>query len=155
MRRHTGGVADTGTTSRAATALRAAGLRATAPRLAVLQVLLDAGVEHLSADEVLDRVAATEASVHRATVYRTLEQLSGDGLLAHVHLDRGVAAYHLTAAGRGTHLHAQCSECGAVVDLPPDALGRSAQRVRAATGFELDLGHVALSGRCAACAAAS
>lgn len=153
VQRQTGRVADDGTTARAATVLRTAGLRATAPRLAVLGVLLAAGDEHLSADEVLERVAAGNVTIHRATVYRTLEQLTADGLLAHVHLDRGVAAYHLTDAGRGTaHLHAQCSECGAVVDLPSDVLGRSAQRVRAATGFELDLGHVALSGRCAACA---
>jgi Fur family ferric uptake transcriptional regulator len=138
----------------AAARLRGAGLRATAPRIAVLSVLLAAGEDHLTADEVLDRVAHQDRSIHRATVYRTLEQLRSDGLIAHVHLDRGVAAYHLTDPGRpARHLHAQCAECGVVVDLPPTALGRSAERVRAATGFELDLGHVALSGRCAACAA--
>ena len=147
-------MAETGTAPRAAAVLRSAGLRATAPRIAVLRVLLDAKDAHLSADEVLERIALEDVAIHRATVYRTLEQLRAEGLLAHVHLDRGVAAYHLTDAGRGrAHLHAQCSECGAVVDLPPDALGRSAARVRAATGFELDLSHVALSGRCAGCAA--
>jgi Fur family ferric uptake transcriptional regulator len=147
-------VTSRGTTASAATVLRAAGLRATGPRLAVLRVLLESGDDHLTADEVLERVCTEDVAVHRATVYRALEQLRAEGLLAHVHLDRGVAAYHLTDAGRGTsHLHAQCSECGAVVDLPPDVLGRSVQRVRTATGFELDLGHVALSGRCAQCAA--
>lgn len=140
--------------SRAAALLRAAGLRATAPRIAVLRVLLDAAEAHLSADEVLDRVAALDLSIHRATVYRALEKLRRDGLVQHVHLDRGVAAFHVADPARlGGHLHAQCTECGRVVDLPAAALGRTAARVRSATGFQLDLSHVALSGRCADCAA--
>jgi Fur family ferric uptake transcriptional regulator len=141
--------------SDAAQVLRSAGLRATAPRIAVLDVLMDAAENHLTADEVMERVAAEDVTIHRATVYRALDQLRGEGLIEHVHLERGVAAFHASGITRdGGHLHAQCTRCGRIVDLPAGSLGRSAERVRASTGFELDLAHVALSGSCADCAIA-
>jgi Fur family ferric uptake transcriptional regulator len=94
--------------------------------------------------------------VHRATVYRTLDGLTAAGLLCHVHLDRGLTAYHLANSAKGDqgapHLHAQCSECGRIVDLPPHVLGDTAARIQRARGFRLDPTHVALSGLCQACA---
>lgn len=133
--------------------LRGAGQRVTRPRVAVLARVIAAGSDHVSADTVLDDVSAHHADVHRATVYRTLESLTDAGVLRHVHLDRGLRAYHLASVtGPPPHLHAQCSRCGRVVDLPPDALGDAADRIRTATGFRLDAGHAALSGVCADCA---
>lgn len=140
---------------RAAELLRSVGQRVTKPRLAVLSCVLVAGEEHLSADELLDRVLAADASVHRATVYRTLEGLTAAGVLRHVHLDRGLTAYHLADVvgkhPRAPHLHGQCSQCGRIVDFPGDALGDAAQRIRRATGFVLEPTHVALSGTCEEC----
>ena len=142
--------------------LRAHGRRVTKPRLAIVSCLLEAGEDHVSADVLLDQVAARH-DVHRATIYRTLDGLTADGMLRHVHLDRGLTAYHLVeqppagmappAAESAEHLHAQCSSCGRVVDLPADALGDAAHRIERATGFHLDASHVALSGHCRACAA--
>lgn len=139
---------------RAATALlRGAGQRVTRPRVAVLARVIAAGSAHVSADALLEEVTTRAADVHRATVYRTLESLTEAGVLRHVHLDRGLRAYHLASvAGPAPHLHAQCASCGRVVDLPPDVLGDAAERIRAATGFELDAAHAALSGRCRDCA---
>jgi Fur family ferric uptake transcriptional regulator len=143
-----------GLDDRAEALLRAAGQRVTKPRVAVLACLLDAGVDHLSAEEVLTKVAARNAGVHRATVYRTLDGLADAGVLRHVHLDRGLTAYHVVEpAPRHDHLHAQCAGCGRVVDLPPDVLGDTAARVRKISGFQLDASHVALSGYCKVCAA--
>jgi Fur family ferric uptake transcriptional regulator len=140
---------------RAAQMLRAVGQRVTKPRLAVLACVVAAKEEHLSADELLERVAAADASVHRATVYRTLEGLTAAGVLQHVHLDRGLTAYHLTDAIAGhsnaPHLHGQCSHCGRIVDFPSDVLEDAADRVARATGFTLDPAHVALSGLCTDC----
>ena len=137
--------------------LRSVGLRITRPRVAVLSLVVAAGDAHLSADDLLQQVTAQDADVHRATVYRTLDGLVGAGVVCHVHLDRGQRAYHLadTVAHPGgkLHLHAQCAECGRVIDLPPTVLGDAARRIHSASGFVLDPGHVALSGRCADCAA--
>jgi Fur family ferric uptake transcriptional regulator len=135
--------------------LRSVGQRVTQPRVAVLAHVLAAGEDHLSADDILGLVSEHDDGVHRATVYRTLDGLVAAGILRHVHLDRGLTAYHLVdvAKRRGEphHLHAQCGNCGRVVDLPAEVLGDTAERVRQISGFDLDASHVALSGRCAAC----
>jgi Fur family transcriptional regulator, ferric uptake regulator len=145
--------------ARATALLRGVGQRVTKPRVALLARILAANGEHLSADALHEQVADVEPTIHRATVYRTLEGLTKVGVLRHVHLDRGLTAYHLVDAprpagnGPSQHLHAQCSECGEVTDLPADVLGDTAIRIRRSSGFQLDASHVALSGRCKACTA--
>jgi Fur family ferric uptake transcriptional regulator len=140
--------------------LRKAGQRVTKPRVALLSCVIAASGEHLSADALLEQVADSDPPIHRATVYRTLEGLTNVGILRHVHLDRGLTAYHLVDAPRAAthghpeHLHAQCSQCGQVTDLPAHVLGDTAIRIRRVSGFRLDASHVALSGRCKNCAAA-
>jgi Fur family ferric uptake transcriptional regulator len=139
--------------------LRSVGQRVTKPRVALLSRVIAAGSDHLSADALIDQVAGSQPPIHRATVYRTLEGLTAAGVLRHVHLDRGLTAYHLVDAPRPAaarhshdeHLHAQCSQCGGVTDLPADVLGETADRIRRASGFRLDASHVALSGLCQDC----
>jgi Fur family ferric uptake transcriptional regulator len=147
--------------SEATALLRAAGQRVTKPRIALLSCVIAAGGEHLSADALIEQVAGSEPPIHRATVYRTLDGLTTAGLLRHVHLDRGLTAYHLVDVRRpvassdhhrSEHLHAQCSRCGKVTDLPAHVLGETAERIRRVSGFRLDASHVALSGVCKDCA---
>jgi Fur family ferric uptake transcriptional regulator len=144
--------------ARATDLLREARQRVTRPRVVLLSRIIAAGGAHLSADVLHDQVADVVPPIHRATVYRTLEGLTAAGVLRHVHLDRGVTAYHLVdeqqiSARRPQeeHLHAQCVQCGRVTDLPADVLGDTPQRIRRATGFRLDASHVAFSGLCKEC----
>jgi Fur family ferric uptake transcriptional regulator len=134
--------------------LRSRGERITTPRLAVLSVLLHRP-GHLSAEQIVAAVAQDEPAVHRASVYRALEMLTQIEVVAHVHLGHGGTAYHLATPHQSAHLHAQCDECGRVIDLPSDALEGATADISARTGFQLDPRHVALSGRCADCAASS
>lgn len=124
--------------------LRERGLRVTEPRIAVIEALTQLQ-GHPTADEVA--AAVSSAGVHLATVYRTLETLTAAKVLTHVHLDSGVTAYHLA----DEHLHARCHSCGSVVDLPADLLDDVAQRMHDLAGFQLEAGHIALSGTCARC----
>jgi len=128
--------------------LRARGERMTGPRRAVLTVLAE-HPGHLSADAVVSRVAAHDPTVHRASVYRTLDALSSLGVVQHVHVGHGLTAYHLVRDGR--HVHAHCRACGTVHDLPPDLLDDVASTLAIRHGFVLDAGHVALSGVCTNC----
>lgn len=130
--------------------LRDRGQRVTRPRLAVVEAL-DRLPGHPSAEQVAAEVASAAPGVHRATVYRTLETLAEVGVVTHVHMSHGTTAYHLASAEGEPHLHARCGVCGRVLDLPPDLLDAARDRVAAELGFELDTGHVALSGRCADC----
>ncbi|GAA4353418.1 Fur family transcriptional regulator [Angustibacter luteus] len=133
---------------RAAALLRARGDRMTGPRRVVITALA-ARRAHLTADQVVSAVAEQDASVHRASVYRTLETLSQLGVVQHVHVGHGTTTYHL--AGTEAHLHAQCESCGTVLDLSGALLDEVAAQVLAEHGFALDPSHVALSGSCADC----
>jgi len=130
-------------------ALRRRGQRVTRPRLAVIRALADLD-GHPGADTVATAVAAGPDAVHRATVYRTLDTLAELGVVTHVHSSHGTTAYHLADLGE-PHLHARCRTCGTVVDLPGDLLDDVTDRVGRSTGFELEAGHLALTGLCGAC----
>jgi Fe2+ or Zn2+ uptake regulation protein len=125
------------------------GDRMTTSRRAVLEAL-HGRADHLPAEEVLAVASARHPKVHRTTVYRALEMLTGLGVVQHVHLGHGATAYHL-ATTEG-HLHAQCRVCGDVIDLPRSVLDDAGRAIEQATGFRLDPDHMALSGTCSRCA---
>jgi Fur family ferric uptake transcriptional regulator len=129
--------------------LRARGERMTGPRRVILTVLA-AHSEHLGVEEVIEAVEHLDPSVHRSSVYRTLEALSQLGVVQHVHAGHGHTTYHLVR-DQLPHMHAQCRNCGVVLDLPADLLDAVAARMSGEQGFVLDAGHVALSGTCQAC----
>jgi len=128
--------------------LRAAGVRVTAARRAVVHALVDAD-DHVTADELAERIADRQPDVHRSTVYRTLDALERLGVVTHVHLGHGRAVYHLTDR---MHQHAVCEGCGLVVELGDDVLGEVQARLERETGFVVDPHHFALVGRCRHCA---
>ncbi len=131
--------------------VRGAGGRVTAARRAVITALLDGSREHLTAEDVAERVQRQHPDVHLSTVYRTLEALEELGVATHAHLGHGPSTYHLAS---DPHHHAVCNDCGAVVHLPADLLDDVADRMRSEAGFELAAPHFSLPGRCAACLSA-
>ncbi|WP_168202682.1 MULTISPECIES: Fur family transcriptional regulator [Georgenia] len=132
----------------AVAALRARGERITSGRRAVLDVL-SASADHLTAEEVV--AALGDSTVHRATVYRTLDLLVAAGVVAYRRLPGGATSYHLAATGEGyEHLHGYCHRCGTVVVLPADALDDVGELLRRA-GFRLDARHSDLVGLCERC----
>jgi Fur family ferric uptake transcriptional regulator len=130
--------------------LRARGYRITPQR----QLVLDAvtALEHGTPDEICAEVQRTAhgVNVNLSTVYRTLELLEELGLVTHTHLGHGAPTYH--AAADSDHLHLVCRDCGAVIEtdvaLADSLVGMLAQR----HGFETDVGHFAIYGRCQECA---
>jgi Fur family transcriptional regulator, ferric uptake regulator len=126
------------------------GGRITTPRVEIVKILL-ASDEHLSADDIAERVQAAHPSVATSTVYRTLETLEQLGVIDHVHVAHGRAHYHL--AERDPHQHLACTVCGAIIEAPAALLDDVAARVRRELGFELEAHHSALIGRCRECVA--
>lgn len=129
--------------------LRSAGGRLTEPRRAVIEALLSGG-DHPTADDLAAQVAVRHPTVHKSTVYRTLDALAELSIVGHVHLGHGRAVYHLTD---DTDLHLLCEDCGVVTHISADVLDSSRAAIAEATGFVLEAGHFALPGRCAACSA--
>jgi Fe2+ or Zn2+ uptake regulation protein len=136
-------------TERILARLKDDGGRITTPRVEIVKILLTSD-EHLSADDIAERVQAAHPSVATSTVYRTLETLEQLGIIDHVHVAHGRAHYHL--AERDPHQHLACTVCGAIIEAPAALLDDVAARVRAELGFELEPDHSALIGRCADCA---
>ncbi len=128
--------------------VRASGGRVTRSRRALVTEVADAG-GHLSADDLADRLRRSHPELAASTVYRLLTDLEERGLVRHVHTVHGPAVYHLADP---THHHLRCSRCGHVTDIPDAVLAPVRRLLHDRYGFDLDLGHTALPGTCAACA---
>jgi Fur family peroxide stress response transcriptional regulator len=128
--------------------LRAAGLRVTPQRVAVLEAL-DAS-SHPTADEVYRRVAARYPQMGLATVYNTLAALARHGQVVAVNMADG-RRYDLRT---DPHQHIRCRSCGRVDDLPPwDDPGWQATAVP--TGWAVEQWTLLAEGVCPACATAA
>ena len=77
--------------------LHARGERMTRPRQAVLLALAEQP-GHPTAEQLVSAVAERDSTVHRASVYRTLDALAQLGIVQHVHLGHGPTVYHLVSA---------------------------------------------------------
>jgi Fur family ferric uptake transcriptional regulator len=107
--------------------LRARGYRLTPQRQLVLQAVDT--LEHATPDDILTEVRRTATGVNISTVYRTLELLEE---LNH-------------------HMHLVCRDCDQVTETDVALAAPFVESLRAAHGFETDMKHFAIFGRCAAC----
>jgi Fe2+ or Zn2+ uptake regulation protein len=127
--------------------LRARGLRLTAPRRLILEVVR-ASTAHPSAAAVHAQVRRRLPRVSLGTVYRNLRMLAARGLLQ----ERADGSGLRFDGNLAPHDHFTCVVCGHVFDVPPQGRGAVvAARVASATGFEVLDHRVEFYGRCAGC----
>ncbi|MBA2558332.1 MAG: transcriptional repressor [Propionibacteriales bacterium] len=129
--------------------LRSRGYRLTPQRQLVLQAVTALG--HATPEDVLGWVRERAAGVNISTVYRTLELLESLRLVKHTHLSHGAPTYHAAAAPE--HVHLVCRECGDVIERDPAVVASLVEALRSDVGFEADVGHLTVFGRCRSCAA--
>lgn len=132
--------------------LRAHGLRWTPQRRTLIDVLA-ASEGHVSAAEILQRCRAADPMTTPSTVYRTLDVLELVGLVRHAHGPDGGEEYHLLPQDEHGHLY--CSTCGRGWELNPAEAQGLVGVLAAQRGFEVDLSHVTVVGRCADCVVAA
>lgn len=130
--------------------LRAAQLRVTAQRLAVMAVLDRARTEgaHLLALEVAERSREILGRVSTQTVYDCLDALTSAGLVRRVALPEGPVRYE--AATGAEHHHLVCRSCGRIVNLPATT-GHLPGEVAARSGFEIGYAETVHVGLCRTC----
>jgi Fur family ferric uptake transcriptional regulator len=132
--------------------LRHVGLKATQPRLRVLEIIRSSPQRHLSADEVYRRLLEENLEIGLATVYRVLGQLEQAGILSRTTFDSGKAVYELD---EGTHHdHMVCVGCGRVDEFHDAAIEDRQRAVAEARGFALLDHRLALYGLCLRCGGA-
>lgn len=135
------------TTTRAAE-LKTSGLRATLPRLKVMEIFERAEHRHLSAEDVYKVLLNEHADIGLATVYRVLMQFVHAGLLTRNVFDSGKAVFEIN---KGTHHdHMVCLRCGAVQEFYDAEIEQRQHAVAAERGFELRDHTLALYGVCSA-----
>ncbi|MFJ9415497.1 Fur family transcriptional regulator [Streptomyces sp. NPDC101227] len=127
--------------------LRRRGYRLTPQRQLVLEAV--DRLEHATPDDILTEVRKTAGGVNISTVYRTLELLEELGLVSHAHLGHGSPTYHL--ADRHHHIHLVCRDCTDVIEADLSVADLLTTQLRGQFGFETDMKHFAIFGRCAAC----
>ena len=127
--------------------LRSRGYRVTPQRQLVLEAV--AALEHGTPDEICAEVQRTAKGVNISTIYRTLELLEELGLVKHAHVGHGPPNYHL--ATEADHVHLRCRGCGKVEDVPPAVADGLVQALESGYGFETDVHHLTVFGRCREC----
>ena len=129
--------------------LRARGYRVTPQRQLVLEAI--GQLDHATPEEIAATVQKTARGVNMSTVYRTLELLDNLGLIKHHHLSDGAPTYHL--ASEGAHVHLVCQDCGKLSEVRPEAIKPLITVLDQEQGFETDVAHLTVFGRCADCRA--
>jgi len=137
-------------TSSALAELKKAGLRATRPRVLILDVLKKAAYP-LSVQDVKKRL---QGKVDTVTVYRTLEAFKLAGLAGHVDLQLGHSLYEFTEEKRDHH-HVVCVSCNRIEDFTGcDYQPLARQALKQATGFSTIITHsLEFFGLCTQCTA--
>ena len=115
--------------------LKSTGLKATAPRLKILEVFQRGVQRHMTAEDVFRHLLQEGADIGLATVYRVLMQFEQAGLLHRNHFESGKAVYELNEGQH--HDHMVCLDCGRVEEFYDPEIEARQQAVAQAKGFEI------------------
>lgn len=113
--------------------LREVGLKVTAPRMKILQILEQANPHHLSAEDVYKCLMDQGEDVGLATVYRVLTQFESAGLVHRHNFESGHSVYELSTGEH--HDHLVCISCTTVLEFCDDLIEQQQQRIAEQYGF--------------------
>jgi Fur family ferric uptake transcriptional regulator len=115
--------------------LKSSGLKATGPRLKILEVFQRSSQRHMTAEDVYKLLLAEDAEIGLATVYRVLMQFEQAGLLSRSHFESGKSVFELN---EGTHHdHLMCVTCGRVEEFYDPQIESRQRAVAEERGFTL------------------
>ena len=114
---------------------KSTGLKATVPRLKILEVFQRGVQRHMTAEDVFRHLLQEGADIGLATVYRVLTQFEQAGLLHRNHFESGKAVYELNEGQH--HDHMVCLDCGRVEEFYDPEIEARQQAVAQAKGFEI------------------
>lgn len=127
--------------------LRAAGLRATAGRLAVLESLVS--MAHSDAEQVFQEVARTLPTTSIQSVHNILADLTAAGLIRRIEPAGSAALYERRI--NDNHHHVVCSACGAVADIDCVVGHTPCLSPSTTGGFAIQTAEVTFWGLCSTC----
>ncbi|MDE2402880.1 MAG: ferric iron uptake transcriptional regulator [Burkholderiales bacterium] len=115
--------------------LKSSGLKATLPRIKILEVFQQSPQRHLTAEDVFKVLLNEGSDIGLATVYRVLMQFEQAGILSRNHFETGKAVFELN---EGTHHdHLVCVVCGRVEEFYDAEIERRQQEIAKERGYAL------------------
>ena len=115
--------------------LKTIGLKATLPRLRILELFEKSDVRHMSAEDVYKRLVEEGTDTGLATVYRVLTQFEQAGLLMRHHFESGKAVYELNQGSH--HDHLVCLQCGHVEEFYDAEIEKRQEKIAKERGFRI------------------
>jgi Fur family ferric uptake transcriptional regulator len=115
--------------------LKTIGLKATLPRLKILNLFENSPVRHLAAEDVYKVLINEGMDIGLATVYRVLTQFEQAGLLIRHHFESGKAVFELNQGGH--HDHLVCMQCGRVEEFFDAEIERRQTKIAKERGFTI------------------
>ena len=113
--------------------LKSTGLKATLPRLKILEIFQQGGQRHMTAENVFRVLLEERSDIGLATVYRVLTQFEQAGILSRSHFESGTAVYDLNEGQH--HDHLVCLDCGRVEEFYDAEIEKRQNDVATTKGF--------------------
>jgi Fur family ferric uptake transcriptional regulator len=126
--------------------LKSTGLKATIPRLKILEVFQRSSQRHMSAEDVFKVLLLENSDVGLATVYRVLTQFEQASILSRSQFEGGKSVYELNEGQH--HDHLVCLDCGKVEEFYDPEIENRQQAVAQAKGFTITDHALSLYARC-------
>ena len=126
--------------------LKSSGLKATLPRIKILEVFQRTERRHMTAEDVFKALLHEGADIGLATVYRVLMQFEQAGLLTRSNFESGKAVFELNEGEH--HDHLVCLDCGHVEEFYDAEIEQRQRAVTISRGFELQEHSLSLYARC-------
>lgn len=116
--------------------LRKAGLKATHPRLKILDVLENTPDRHMTAEDVYKSLISAGEEIGLATVYRVLTQFESAGLVIRHNFEGGRSVFEMDSGLH--HDHMVCVECGRVFEFMDQEIETRQKKVATDNDFLMD-----------------
>ncbi|TSE33113.1 ferric iron uptake transcriptional regulator [Tepidimonas charontis] len=126
--------------------LKSTGLKATLPRLKILEIFQSRRQRHMTAEDVFKVLLEEQSDIGLATVYRVLTQFEQAGILVRSNFESGKAVYELNEGEH--HDHLVCLDCGRVEEFFDAEIERRQQAIAQERGFALQEHALALYAHC-------
>ncbi|MBX3626147.1 MAG: ferric iron uptake transcriptional regulator [Rhizobacter sp.] len=115
--------------------LKSSGLKATLPRIKILDVFHQSSQRHMTAEDVFKSLLTEGADIGLATVYRVLMQFEQAGILSRNHFESGKAVFELNEGQH--HDHLVCIDCGRVEEFYDPEIEKRQNAIAETKGFQL------------------
>ena len=129
--------------------LKSTGLKATLPRLKIMEIFQKGTQRHMTAEDVFRVLLDERSDIGLATVYRVLTQFEQAGILIRSNFESGKAVYELNEGQH--HDHFICTSCGKVEEFYDAEIEKRQQLIANQMGWSIQDHSMSLYGQCADC----